>query len=98
MRRLKIKNSIFVLKFNTMPNLTKDELNLIHEIKKDFITKKLALGDLELHKVKILKEVEAIEKVFLQNEKDLANKYGADSIINMETGEVTQKEKQDVKN
>ena len=47
---------------------------------------------------KILKEVEAIEKVFLQNEKDLANKYGADSIINMETGEVTQKEKQDVKN
>lgn len=46
-----------------MANLTKDELNLIHEIKKDFITKKLALGDLELHKVKILKEVEAIEKV-----------------------------------
>ncbi len=81
-----------------MANLTKDELNLIQEIKKDFITKKLALGDLELHKVRILKEVEAIEKVFLQSEKDLAKKYGADSIINMETGEVTQKEKQDVKN
>ena len=76
-----------------MENITKDELDLINQIKKDFIQKKLALGDLELHKVKILKEVEAIEKLFLENEKDLAKKYGADSVINMETGEVTKKEK-----
>lgn len=81
-----------------MENITKDELDLINQIKKDFIQKKLTLGDLELHKVKILKEVEAIEKLFLENEKDLAKKYGVDSVINMETGEVTKKEKQDVKN
>ena len=40
--------------------------------------------------------VEKIKSEFSENEKALAEKYGADAVINLETGEVTKKEVEEV--
>lgn len=71
--------------------LTQEELNKIQEMNTRFAKAKLALGDLELTKYDMLKEVDKLRIEFEQNEKELINKYGKDAVINMKTGEVTQK-------
>lgn len=72
-------------------NLTQDELNKIQEMNTRFAKAKLALGDLELTKYDMLKEVDKLRFEFEQNERQLIDKYGKDAVINMKTGEVTQK-------
>ena len=73
--------------------LTNEELNFIKEGTAEFTKLKIALGDLEIRKGSILKDVESIIAAFTQNEKLLIEKYGENSVINTNTGEVTQKEK-----
>jgi len=73
--------------------LTKDELDLIRQMNEDSAKYKMALGELEIQKAAILKEVDAVTKIFTDTQKNLAEKYGADSIINVKTGEVTKQEK-----
>lgn len=72
-------------------NLTQEELNKIQEMNTRFAKAKLSLGDLELTKYDILKEVDKLRLEFEQNERQLIDKYGKDAVINMKTGEVTQK-------
>jgi predicted nucleic acid-binding Zn-ribbon protein len=74
--------------------LLKEELELLQSMSKDYTNAKNALGDLELRKHDILADIDAIRKVSAENEKKLISKYGADSVINIQTGEITQK-KQD---
>lgn len=71
--------------------LLKEELELIQQMSKDFNNAKNALGDLELRKHDILNDIDAIRKVSAENEKKLISKYGADSVINIQTGEITKK-------
>jgi wobble nucleotide-excising tRNase len=73
-------------------NLTQEELNKIQEMNTRFAKAKLALGDLELTKHDMLKEVDKLRLEFEENEKQLISKYGKDAVINMKTGEVTQKQ------
>jgi hypothetical protein len=73
-------------------NLTQEELNKIQEMNTRFAKAKLALGDLELTKYDMLKEVDKLRLEFEENEKQLISKYGKDAVINMKTGEVTQKQ------
>jgi wobble nucleotide-excising tRNase len=73
-------------------NLTHEELNKIQEMNTRFAKAKLALGDLELTKHDMLKEVDKLRLEFEENEKQLISKYGKDAVINMKTGEVTQKQ------
>jgi hypothetical protein len=53
----------------------------------------LAIGDVELQKQNILRHIELLKTEFSKQENLLIEKYGADSVINIQTGEVTQKEK-----
>jgi lipopolysaccharide biosynthesis regulator YciM len=73
--------------------ITQEELSLIQGMNNDFTKAKITLGDIELQKQDILKGINELKNVFAQHEKKLVDKYGADAIINMQTGEVTKKEK-----
>lgn len=72
--------------------LTKEELTKIQEMNAEFTKSKIAIGDLELQKASILKKVEFLRNEFSKNEMELITKYGQDSVINVQTGEVTQKQ------
>lgn len=72
--------------------LTQEELELIQSLNTDFTKLKISLGNLELQKQSILSEVDSLKQKFVDNEMDLINKYGADSVINIQTGEVTAKQ------
>ena len=72
--------------------LTQEELELIQSLNTDFTKLKISLGNLELQKQSLLSEVDSLKQKFVDNEMDLINKYGADSVINIQTGEVTAKQ------
>jgi hypothetical protein len=74
-----------------MEQLTNEELKFIQEGSANYTKIKIALGELELQKQSLLEQAKFIVKSFNDNEKILIDKYGADSIINMQTGEVKQK-------
>jgi hypothetical protein len=71
--------------------LTKEELGNIQAMNNEFTKAKIALGDLELQKQGLLKSVESLREDFAKQELFLIEKYGRDSVINVQTGEVTQK-------
>jgi hypothetical protein len=71
--------------------LTQEELELVQTLNTDFTKLKISLGNLELQKQSILTEVDNLKLKFIENEAELINKYGADSVINIQTGEVTVK-------
>ena len=71
--------------------LTSEELEFIKNGTAQYNSIKSKIGDLEIQKIKLINEADAIVKAFLFNEKTLIEKYGDNAIINMESGEVTQK-------
>ncbi|MEN9389319.1 MAG: hypothetical protein RLY61_403 [Candidatus Parcubacteria bacterium] len=73
--------------------LTAEELDFIKKGAAEFTKIKTSLGELELQKQGLLKKAEEIAQAFTHNEKILIEKYGVDAVINMQTGEVTQKPK-----
>lgn len=72
--------------------LTEEELKKIQEMNAEFNKAKLGLGDLELQKQGLLKHIETLREGFATNELELISKYGADAVINIQTGEVTKKQ------
>ena len=76
-----------------MANLTTEELEFIKTGSAEYNKIKMSLGELELQKQGLLFQAEKIREAFSNNEKILIEKYGEDAVINMQTGEVTQKEK-----
>ena len=71
--------------------LLKEELELLQQLSKDYAKAKNALGDLELRKHDVLKDVDGLRRVSEENEKKLLSKYGSDVLINMQTGAITKK-------
>ncbi len=80
-----------VLKSNTM-KLETEELNFIKESTAKLNNAKSILGELEIKKYEILSQIDSLKKEYQTREKQLIDNYGLDSVINMETGEVTKKE------
>lgn len=72
--------------------LTQDELTKIQELNAEFNKVKIAIADIELQKQAFFKIVDEIKFQFSNQEKALIEKYGANAVINIQTGEVTQKE------
>jgi hypothetical protein len=72
--------------------LTEEEHNFIKEGSANYTKLKVALGELELQKQGLIEQAQLIVSSFNENEKILIEKYGANAVINMQTGEVTQKE------
>lgn len=71
--------------------LSKEELEEVQSLNTEYTKKKMMLGDLEIQKAAIISEIGALKMKFAQNEKKLIDKYGKDSVINIQTGEVQQK-------
>lgn len=72
--------------------ITQEELTKIQEMNADFTKVKMAIGDIELQKQGLIRHIDAMKADFSQHEKMLIEKYGADSVINVQTGEVTKKQ------
>ena len=75
-----------------MTYVSKEELDKIQSMNAEFSKAKMALGELELNKQGILNQINAMRQEFFEYEKMLIVKYGQDSVINLQTGEVTQKQ------
>lgn len=73
-----------------MTNLkaTQEELAKIQEMNSKFNQSKIALGDCELQKHSILRYIDELKIEFTKYEQFLIEKYGADAVINIQTGEV----------
>lgn len=71
--------------------ITSEELTKIQEMNTRFTKAKLTLGDLELTKHEMLREIDNLKLEFDENERQLIAKYGIDAVINIKTGEITHK-------
>ena len=75
-----------------VPGWQQEELELIQQMNTDYTKAKMAIADAELTKQTSLHAIEVIREQFSNHEKILIDKYGKDAVINMQTGEITQKE------
>lgn len=79
-----------------MKKLTEEEFKEIKEMQEKFQNAKLTLGDLEITKKSVLDQIGDMKVQFAQIESSLIEKYGADSVIDMSTGEIKEKDVQTV--
>jgi len=79
-----------------MKKLTEEEFKEIKEMQENFQNAKLTLGDLEITKKSVLDQIGDMKVQFAQIESSLIEKYGADSVIDMSTGEIKEKDVQTV--
>ena len=75
-----------------MEKITDKELENLQSLTTEFNKLKTQLGDLTLQKHGVCLRVEELKAEFVELEKSLMESYGSDSIINMETGEIKEKE------
>ena len=72
--------------------LTEQELKRIQDLNMDFNNAKMKIADNVLMQQNALKALEDLRTTFGVEERKLAETYGQDAIINLETGEVSKKE------
>jgi len=77
-----------------MTHLTEQELSLLTELNTEFAKAKMGLGDLEIQKSMLLNDISSMKREFDAQEKNLIEKYGANAIINLKTGEITYEDKE----
>jgi hypothetical protein len=71
--------------------LEDEELKFIQECKAKINLAKNMIADLEIKKHDLMMEIQEVKRQFKRREKDFINKYGLNSVVNTETGEVQQK-------
>ena len=79
-----------------MKKITDDELTLLQGLQKEFSQAKLDLGNTVLQQQTLLTKVNDIRTKFTEQEKLLMESYGENVTINLETGEVTDKEESEL--
>ena len=72
--------------------LTPEELQNLQALNQEFTQVKLKLADSVYQQVLFTKDLDAIRDKFSVVEKELGEKYGANSLIDLATGEVKDKE------
>ena len=75
-----------------MKNLEKKELEKLQTLNSDFVKMKTQLGDFELQKQMVIEQVQSIKSQFAALEKKLIKKYGDNTVINLQTGELKERE------
>lgn len=75
-----------------MKNLEKSELEKLQGLNSEFVKLKNQIGDLELQKHSLIENVQFIKSEFSKIETVLIEKYGENTLINLETGEIKEKE------
>ena len=74
-----------------MKKVEEKELEKLQQLNSDFVNAKTQLGDLEIQKSFIIGKVEVIRGEFAKLEEELLKKYGENSVINLQTGEIKKK-------
>ena len=77
-----------------MKNLEKQELEKLQTLNSDFVNFKTQLGDLELQKHLVVEQIQSVRAEFGTLEKELITKNGENTVINLQTGELKEKEKE----
>ena len=75
-----------------MSKITNEEMETLQSLISEFNKGKVNLGDLELQKSIIISNIGILKQKFAEDEEKLIKKYGENSVINLETGEITEKE------
>jgi len=75
-----------------MKKLTDDELNGLRDALTQLNQNKIALGECVMQQKDILSNIDKIKGAYYEMEKSLIETYGINSNINIETGEVTEKD------
>ena len=76
-----------------MDTLTKEELSFLQDSIKNLNSAKSLLADLEIKKHETLLMIDKYKNMVQIKENELIDKYGLNSVINIETGQVKKKEK-----
>lgn len=76
-----------------MANLTSEELESLQGSLKKFNKCKMQLGETVLQQHALIGKMSALKEQSAQEERKLIDKYGKDSVINIETGEIKPPEK-----
>lgn len=77
-----------------MANLTTEELEPLQVSLKEFNKCKMQLGETVLQQQALISKMASLKELSSEQERELINKYGEDSTINIETGEVTPNERE----
>ena len=72
--------------------LEEQELKTLQELNARYGKIKIIIGEMELKKADAIEEVKEIKHLFVIEEKKLIDKYGADTVVNLQSGEITKKE------
>jgi len=83
---------INIMKDGEKTKLEAEELSQLQELQNKFQGYKMQLGELEMQKSMLLKDVDEVRVDFNNLESEFIKKYGLDSVINIKTGEITPKE------
>tara|TARA_R110002012_G_scaffold16404_5_gene63447 strand:- start:14717 stop:14989 length:273 start_codon:yes stop_codon:yes gene_type:complete len=75
--------------------LTEEELNKLQSLQNEYNQLKLQLGDTVMQQSILMKKIDEIRTAFSNEEKPLMDKYGENSTIDLQTGVVTQKPKEE---
>ncbi len=77
-----------------MKKVTKAELENLQTLNTELSKARISIGDLEITKQSILEKIDLIKSNFSKLEKELISKYGEDAMVNISTGEITEKQKE----
>jgi len=69
-------------------NLSKEQLELLQGLQKDFNQSKIDIADCEIKKISVIKALEEVQRKFAEQEQILMKEFGENAVINLETGEV----------
>jgi|TARA_B100000780_G_scaffold260357_1_gene212012 hypothetical protein len=76
-----------------MKNLSEKELKTVQDLVAEFNQAKIQLGDTVISQNALMTKVAELKVSYAKQEEKLIKKYGKDSVINIQTGEVTTEEK-----
>jgi hypothetical protein len=74
-----------------MAKLSKKELESIQKLMNDFNQVKMQLGDTVITQHSLMSNVEELKVAYAKEEQKLIKKYGENSVVNVQTGEITEK-------
>ena len=72
--------------------LSKEQLELLQGLQKQFNDSKFEIADLEIKKADLITSIAGIKAKFAEQEKSLMEEFGTKAVINLQTGEVKDQE------
>jgi|TARA_R100001369_G_C3296657_1_gene164940 hypothetical protein len=77
--------------------LSKEQLELLQGLQKQFNDSKFEIADLEIKKAELISVIADIKSKFAEQEVSLMKEFGKNAVINLQTGEVKDEEEKPLK-